>query len=125
MRSFRASWRHDWRTRAIDRMCHIIAGATLPGPWWFQFLPDLMVIPMMIISLTTNQFLKSTNVLVAVSKALHNLGWVILWFSIYMCDFSPNHYKMNWAYALGVQWAVHLIIDMFTHRRWRQYESEL
>jgi hypothetical protein len=130
--SFRDSWKKDWKTRWIDNLCHIAFAVLIPGPWWFQFLPDAMVPVMFAISWKRDRFLQSQHTgdvhwMVAISKDLHNvLVPYCLLFVIALLLLKGNmEEEVRITCWLCLHWSGHLLIDAFTHRKWKKYEKEI
>lgn len=97
----------------IDLVCHVTLSLILPGPFWFQFLPDLLVLPLWLHGYLTDRMLPATNPFIIAHRSLHSIWPIVLLISVAI--FTPVDTSTLIALA-GLHWAAHLLVDLFTHR---------
>ena len=119
---FRAMYRRDLGIRALDAIGHATLALLLPGLWWFQYLPDVMLPLVFGSSLFTNKLLAKRNPLLVVHKALHSNECLFL---LLIAGASVRLlYQRWWLVYLALHWMCHLALDSVTHDRWRKYEHD-
>jgi len=99
MKDFRQIVRWPWRV--LDFACHVTLALILPGHWWYQFLPDFLVTPIFLYGWITGRLLNEKNPVLRVHKFLHTV-W-------------PAFIAIPFSLSLAVQWALHLVVDLYTH----------
>jgi hypothetical protein len=108
--TFLRRWASDWPRRLPDAALHVLAALLAPGPWWVQYLPDLLLPALWGHGAATGRFLPADSVLLRALRAAHLRGaWAAAGVAVYVAL----------ALALPVlvlpQVAVHLLIDLLTH----------
>lgn len=104
--TFRQIYRQDLGMRVIDMWLHIIA-ACMTGSLW-QWGPDIMLVMIWPWSMITNRRLPDDSVLLRIHKALHSI--------IIVCLLGVVSVWWRPVRILAVNWLLHFIIDVFTHR---------
>lgn len=114
--SFRLAWRSNLPTRVLDACLHIALAAFLPGAWWYQYLPDVLVPVLLIHSLMTDKWLAPSSPLLRASKLLHSSISVAVCAVLAIKGYAP--------WWLMAHWLCHLVVDMFTHDGWHELERK-
>lgn len=114
--NFRSEMKLDFNWRVIDLIGHIVLALTLPGKWWFQFLPDIVVPFIMVHGLVTNRLLKENNFILMYHRWLHS---VLLAFGFLLGSYLFGYLQSGRTIGLfiGCHWLGHVIWDGFTHKR--------
>lgn len=113
---FRSAWLGTWPLSALDAVLHLLAAALLPGPLWWQYLPDLLLPVLWTRSFITNRMADDDDWLLQIHRMLHVrrpavLLGVILWAGAAYLAGSG---------ALLANIAAHILIDRLTHDgRWQ------
>jgi hypothetical protein len=92
----------------FDVFAHCMVAYVLPGPFWYQWLPDVCVPVLVVLSLLSGVFVAADSVVVGTHRVLHS-GSVVL-VIVALSGFYPV------VLPLAVHWAVHLCIDLETHQ---------
>ena len=108
---FRSAFRSDIGVRLLDLTAHTFFAVTLPGSWWFQFAPDVFVPFLFLYSWRTNTLLSPKNPFVFTHELLHTL-WIPLLLLVYGL-LTPSMLLL----FFSLQWAMHLLVDQFSHPR--------
>lgn len=113
--SFRELYCQDLWARLGDAVLHVCAAIVLPGPWYLQWGPDLMVVFLWTHGMCTDKLLPQTHWALAVHRGLHSLQLLgALWL---ISDW--NYY----VFALFLHFGAHWAIDCMTHKYWLQVTS--
>lgn len=86
---------------ALDLAGHILWAVLLPGHWWYQFLPDVLLPYTFIRSLVSDRLLPEKDAGLFLHKFFHTI-----WPALFLVASFP---------AVGAQWVTHIIQDQFTH----------
>jgi len=109
MTSFRAAYRADIRMRLLDAILHLGAALLVAGPWWFQYVPDLVLPALWLRGMLTNRFEPPDSWLLQLHQSLHlrspHEAITFLW--LFACAL------LNPLLALHI--ALHAAIDLCTH----------
>ena len=113
--TFRQAYRKDLFWRILDLAGHCTLAWLLPGLWWWQFLPDCVVPLLWACSMVLNRPLPEESRLLNINRFLHHwvcpfLVWVVL-----LVSRAPHGFAF-----LPIQWAMHLLLDEFTHKEWKR-----
>lgn len=103
---FRALYARNLRTRALDLALHIVCAVILPGSWWMQFVPDLVLPVLWGHGMVTDRFLPVGHPLLRVHRVLHLRHMHSLYLFLAAVFLLP---------ALALHLAAHAFIDLFTH----------
>ena len=114
---FRKSWLSDWRARSIDAICHLTLALLIPGHWWFQYVPDMLVPVIWLWSFKTNAFLPKDSAILIAHKLLHDLRFMAL-VTCFLVLIEAT--SLKW---LTVHWFFHLVVDSFTHEKWNELNA--
>lgn len=114
---FRSAWLGTWPLGVVDFVLHALAAWLLPGPWWWQWLPDMVMPVLWLHGMATNRMVDDDNWLLQVHRMLHVrppavLLGVILWVG------TAGYVAASGALLANI--AAHIIIDRLTHdERWQ------
>lgn len=108
--SFRNIIVNRWPIAVIDLIGHCVLAYALPGKWWFQFLPDIMLPFIFACSWFYNAKLAEDDPVLVVHKLFHTI-WPVV--SYMLCFWFSSNDKIYIAIAL--QWGSHVIWDQATH----------
>lgn len=117
-----ATFRRDWiRTvpyGALDIVMHAVAAFLwLPGPWWFQYLPDAVLPVLWLRSMATNRMAGDDDLWLQLHRMLHvkaryfHTG-VLLWWLLALASGAALDVNI---FVLPLHVAVHKAIDWITH----------
>ena len=112
--TFRAAYLQTVPVRVVDLACHAVLAVVLPGPWWWQYLPDVALPAVWVHSWRTDTFLGPSSRRLAAHRALHLRGEVGVAMLLVLA--------VPWAVwpGLGVHWLAHVLVDRCTHDgRWQ------
>ena|SRR5208337_4526394 len=109
MTSFRNLVTTNAGARLIDILGHVALGILLPGPFWFQFLPDSCLLILFPASWFHDRLLSEKHAIVFLHKLLHTVTFpaAILAFAFILQDAV--------LLMLAVQWLAHVGWDAITH----------
>ena len=113
LRPFRTAWVADLPWRAIDLSAHIVLALLLPGPWWLQWLPDVMLPVLWVSSWASNAWLPDGDWRLEAHRALHlrsGLGGLVacavlaggLWWPAILAH-AVGHWAVDWL-THGKEW---------------------
>jgi hypothetical protein len=112
--TFRSDYAADVPTRAADAALHALAALLLPGPWWFQYVPDAAVLPLWVRSMRGDCYASDRDWLLRAHRVLHLRAsvWSLLsYLCLLLATGSP---------VLVLHVLVHVGIDTLTHDgRWQ------
>ena len=108
----------NWRYSALDFVLHLGLALAIPGPWWFQYVPDMMLPFIFTHSLMIDGLLPETTIVVKMHKYFHTL-WPVLILSI----LAGMMFDVQIA-LLGIHWGCHILVDQFTHPQ-KEFRKEL
>lgn len=109
--NFRTSYAHTLPARALDLAAHVTAAIVLPGAWWLQFLPDMVLPLLWTRSMVTGRFAPESSWLLNMHRRLHlrvRRRWLMM--ATYLL--WAIGLRQPW---LGVHVLMHVGIDYFTH----------
>jgi len=116
---FRSAWLRTAPRGLVDFMLHVAAAWWLPGPWWFQWLPDVLMPVLWLRSVVTDRMAAEDSSLLAWHRMLHIRdryfhSAAVFWWLATLAAWQ----------LLGVHWAVlivhvvvHAAIDRMTHEK--------
>lgn len=115
MSGFRAAWREDMPLRFLDMSAHAMLAWALPGPWWLQFLPDVVLPALWTCGMLTDQFDDGSGWLLRAHRLLHlrlrPVAFVCMLFLVATAIAYP---------PLAGAWLAHVAVDRITHdERWQ------
>lgn len=106
---FRAAWRATLPDRILDLCCHALLAYALPGHWWFQFLPDVMLPEMWLHGMVVDAFKPSWSLPLAAHRFLHLRG------TYQVPALTALVFVTVWWPELGGMWLAHVAVDSVTH----------
>ena len=109
MKSFRKAVTTNAGIRLIDLLGHVSLGVLLPGPFWFQFLPDICLLVLFPGSWRNDRLLSEKHPIVFLHKLFHTITFPAVLLS---CAFVLQHAILL---MLGTQWLLHIGWDAATH----------
>lgn len=110
--NFRTLYRRDLQVRLIDLALHLTAAVMLPGPWYLQWVPDVLVVPLWLHGMWTGRMLPEDSAVVRAHHVLHS--WIVPALLL-LTPVRAGYYVA----ALGLHWGAHYLIDIVTHDNWR------
>lgn len=116
MTGFRGAWTADLKWRVVDVIGHAVLVFFLPGPWWLQWLPDMLLPVLWIHGMVTNRFLPPHSELINSHRSLHDpaVPLVLLWVG------GVVHAQTLLILWVGLHWAGHVLWDRLTHQDWER-----
>lgn len=72
--NFRTSYEADLPLRMLDLGLHVAAAVALPGPWWLQWLPEALSLPLWLHGMVTNRMLPQSSLALRLHRLLHLRG---------------------------------------------------
>jgi len=108
---YRTEMKKDLKLRIVDFIGHLIFALLLPGPWWSQYLPELVGPILLVHGLRTDRILPRDHPLIQIQNFLHTVYVPLL---LILTSFVFDiHVLYIWRFVL--QYTVHIIWDQFTH----------
>lgn len=111
----------DWKWRSVDLIGHMILALVLPGKWWFQFLPDILVPVLFMHGWITGRLITSKDnfvlrVLLLTHKNIHSVLMPVCFILGAFIGYTVSHSTKVVGLLIGCQWLGHIIWDGFTHK---------
>jgi len=109
MTAFRVAYVQTLPLRLVDVLMHLTVAFALPGPWWYQGLPDIMLPVLWTKAMITDTFEPDWSLLLAAHRTLHLRGrlGLLAGIGVVCCAWL-------WPVLAG-QLLAHVAIDTVTH----------
>lgn len=106
---FRSAYADTAQDRVLDVTMHLLAMAALPGAWWFQLLPDVVLPYLWLAGMWTDRFEPEWSLPLGLHRTLHLRGALQVPALVALMLVT-----LRWP-ALGGMWLAHVAIDSVTH----------
>lgn len=108
---YHTEMKKDLRLRIVDFIGHLLFALLLPGPWWSQYLPELVGPVLLVHGIISGRILPRDHPLIQIQNFLHTIYVpVLILITAMFFDLRVLHI---WMYVL--QYTVHIVWDQFTH----------
>lgn len=110
LNAFVTSWLAALPRTLVDALAHLVLAVTLPGAWWFQYVPDIFVLPIWLRSATSGSMLPDGDVELQAHRVMHLRQNVPAGIALYVAL----------ALAASSPWVLlhvllHVMVDRMTH----------
>jgi hypothetical protein len=114
---FRKEMWEDLPLRIADFIGHALMAWLIPGPFWSQYLPELVGPICLIHGLRTNKIMSQSNPLIKIQNFLHTIYPVL---GLVVLALVLSSEKVLW---MSIQYFSHILWDQCTHEKAWQKRS--